>query len=235
MVLTREAQDNEPLRLALAQKGIDVVCIPCVATRYLSPEYPTGDMDAVTFSSRRGVRGLHKSGLLRKLLDSSPKPLVGAVGQSTADELRKFGFEPDIEAHPPEGRVLAGMLLQRLKHGQRVLTVRGNLRAGSMDSILSGAGMKIVPLEVYENQDPELSPRQAFDVSAIFVASPSAGRRLLDANPWMRHCRFAVIGKTTQDELERLGVVNIRKVGAGMDAWLEALCQEHSDALKRAR
>ncbi len=148
VVLTREKEDNDALALALAHKGVDVISIPCVATRYLVPDKIPDHCDAVTFSSRRGVRGIQKAGLLGKLLNSSPAPLLGVVGKSTGDELRKAGYEPDVQADPPEGRVLARILTKRLEPGQRVLTVRGNLRAGVMDGLLSDSGLEVVALEV---------------------------------------------------------------------------------------
>ncbi len=232
MVLTREAEDNEPLAHALALRGVKVLNIPCMATRYLVPDYIPKDFHAVTFSSRRGVRGLRKAGLLQKVMGSSPRPLVGVVGKSTGDELRQDGFEPDLQADPANGEVLAQLLLERLEAGKVVLTVRGNLRAGKMDAICERANLVIVPLEVYENQQVLVQKIQPFAGSVAFVASPSAGRRLLLANPWMVGARFVVIGSTTEKELRLRGATRLRKVGAGMDKWIEALCQEYKEAIK---
>ncbi len=233
VVLTRQGEDNAELAAALRKRGVPVFEIPCLATRYCKPARLPERVDAVAFSSPRGVRGLVRAGLAEGLLRVDPVPLKGAVGRATADELRKAGFEVDLVADPPEGRVLAGLLIDALAPGARVATVRGNLRAGEMDELLVEAGMVLEPVEVYENIAPEIPRLEPFPVAAVFVASPSAGRRLLGANPWMRDCPFYTIGSTTASAHRDLGVSAVERIGAGFDAWVEALCAARTRAVRR--
>ncbi len=224
VVLTREPEDNLELALALRQRNVVVIEIPCLATNYISRVHlPAGPFDAITFSSRRGVRGFTKLDPAQQKIAADQSSLLGAVGQATADELTAAGLEVDLVADPPEGKVLAEMLIERLKPNARILAVRGNLRAGKMDTLLRQAGHQLETAIVYENLEPEIKSWPPFEVAAIFVASPSAAKRLLEKNQWMKEKLFMAIGSTTIAALQELGVDSCELIGAQSDSWLESL------------
>lgn len=224
VVLTREPDDNRELAAKLGRRGVRVVEIPCVATRYLVPDaLPSGPVDAVTFSSRRGVEGFVRAGLDDRLLPAASRALVGAVGDATAAALASAGIDAHLVADPPEGRVLAGLLLSRLAPASRVAVVRGNLRAGGMDRVLEEAGHRLEPVEVYQNIAPDIPRLDRFAVAAVFVASPSAAERLLEKNPWFGQHHFCAIGPTTAAALGRLGVASVEMIGAKPEDWITAL------------
>ena len=234
VVLTRQDEDNRALAAALRDRGVPVREIPCVATRYLTPaREPELPVDAVTFSSRRGVRGFMRLELAKHMIPAAPRPLVGAVGEATAAELADSGFEAELVADPPEGRELARRLIEKLEPGSRILVVRGNLRAGEMDAALERAGQRIAPLIVYENVDPGVPALEPFEVAAVFVASPSAAKRLLEKNGWFGKQSFFVIGRTSADALEKLGVGSVTTVGPHFDDWVDALSTACRQAAKR--
>jgi uroporphyrinogen-III synthase len=224
VVLTREPEDNLELALALRQRKIIVVEMPCLATNYLSQaRLPAGPFDAITFSSRRGVRGFTRLDPAQQKIATGKTILLGAVGQATADELTAAGLRVDLVADPPEGKILAEMLIERLKPNARIMAVRGNLRAGKMDTLLRQAGHQLEAGIVYENLEPEIESWPPFQVAAIFVASPSAAKRLLEKNPWMKEKSFLAIGPTTVTALQELGVDSCELIGAQSDSWLESL------------
>lgn len=234
VVLTREPEDNRELAAELARRGIPVREIPCLATRYHQPAEVPGRADAVVFTSRRGVKGLLLLPGRIRLLSVSPPPLLCAVGKATAEAIQAGGLGVDIIADPPTGEVLAQALTARLPAGRRILLVRGNLRAGGLDEALERAGYEIVGVEVYENSAPDVPAVAPFPVAAVFAASPSAARRLLEANPWLRERPFVGIGPTTEKALRELGVGRVVVAGtrvagkgvAGMEAaaLADALC-----------
>ncbi len=232
VVLTREPEDNLQLKDELAARGVPVREIPCLATRFIRPEHlPHETPSAVTFSSRRGVRACSQLDLLSELIPGDSRTIVGAVGPATAASLSEAGIKVDLVANPPEGRELARLLVAKLKNGSRVTLVRGNLRAGEMDTILSQAGMLLDPLIVYENIEPDIPVCEPFPVAGVFVASPSAARRLLEKNPWMKKNSFFAIGSTTARQLSDLGIERVGVLGAGFDNWLEALHEAHLQAV----
>jgi uroporphyrinogen-III synthase len=243
VVLTRQHEDNQELAAALTARGVVVREIPCLATRYLSFQQPiTNNLDAFVFTSRHGVRGFFQQkttflspspisgegGAERRVRgeginDSDQRVLVAAVGRATAKEIQSCGLAVDLIADPPEGAVLANLLKKALPVGSRLLMVRGNLRASEIDTILRKAGYQLDELVVYENVDVPIATLQPFPVAAVFIASPSAAKRLLTANPWMRDRRLFAIGRTTAQALKKLGAVTIEEIGADPFQWIEVL------------
>jgi uroporphyrinogen-III synthase len=239
VVLTRAAEDNRTLADILRGRGIPVLEVPCIGIRHCLPDTLPEHTDAVVFTSRRGVRALVEQGLWERLLartgktpaGASGRPLIGAVGQATADELASHGIPPDLVADPPEGEELARLLIERLKRGQTITAVRGNLRAGGLDQALKEAGYDLFSIQVYENFEPEIPPVEPAPVAGVFVASPSAARRLLQRNPWLGSARFFAIGKTTRRAIRQMGVASVETIGPSLEDWVEALCRAHERAV----
>jgi uroporphyrinogen-III synthase len=229
VVLTREAADNGPLREALAARGIPVVEIPCAATVFVPAALPPGPFAAVAITSRRGVRGLARCGLLGDLLAAGPggsRPLLACVGAATSEALALEGVAADAIAEPPTGEALARMLVARLRAGDRVALARGDLVAFDIEGALAAAGIGCAPLVVYENPAPAVAALAPFPVAAVVAASPSAVERLLAANPWLKGARFAVFGATTERAARDRGVRDLDVIGTALPeqlARLEAL------------
>jgi uroporphyrinogen-III synthase len=231
VVLTREPEDNAPLKSRLEARGLQVVEIPCSATRLLNPGKIPEGMDAFVFTSKRGVNGFFRLEGAMEALRAVPKPLICSVGKATAGLLGRMGIKADAVADPPNGQVLAGMITERLKPGSRLLMIRGNLRASEIDDMLAGAGFKLIPFTVYENVEPDIQAMEPFPVSSVLVAAPSAGRRLLSANPWMRNAPFVAIGGTTASAMRALGIARVFSAGADQEAWAVEIEKLHCEAL----
>lgn len=231
VVLTREPADNRALHQALSARGVPVREIPCLATRFVRPErLPKDQPAAVTFSSRRAVRACEQLAITTEIVRPGSGTLVAAVGPATAKELAAAGVAVDLVADPPTGAELGSLLIARLAPGSQVVVVRGDLRAGAMDAALSRAGMRLEPLVVYRNVDPDVPACEPFRVAAVFIASPSAARRLLEKNSWMKKYNFLAIGPTTASELAGLGVERIETAEASFDGWLESLHRAYLQA-----
>jgi uroporphyrinogen-III synthase len=235
VVLTRESADNLELAKALLERGVLVREIPCISTRYIMPSLPQAKIDVVTFSSRRGVRGVVEQNLVEKLIPEENPPLVAAVGPATQKELESAGIRVDLVADPPKGTVLARLIMKEVEPPASVAVVRGDLRAGGMDQALEEAGFWIEPVIVYENVGPDIPRLEPTPVAAVFVASPSAAKRLVDKNPWIRDAHFCAIGPTTAAALEDLKVESSEEVGAELDKQVEALCRAHRRAVESER
>jgi uroporphyrinogen-III synthase len=235
VVLTRESEDNLELAKALLERGVLVREIPCISTRYIMPKMPQAKIDVVTFSSRRGVRGVVEQNLVEKLILEENSPLVAAVGPATKKELEAAGVKVDLVADPPKGKVLARLIMKEVEPPASIAVVRGDLRAGGMDDALEEAGFWIEPLIVYENVGPDIPRLEPTPVAAVFVASPSAAKRLVDKNPWIKGAHFCAIGPTTAEALKDLGVGSTEEVGTELDQQVEALCQAHRRAVESER
>ena len=113
----------------------------------------------------------------------------------------------------------------------RIAVARGNLRAGGLDKALKEAGYDLIAVQVYENVSPAIPALEPVPVAAVFVASPSAGERILQRNEWLRGCRFVCIGRTTEEALRSMGVASVVPAGASLDNWADELCEAHAQAI----
>jgi glutamate-1-semialdehyde 2,1-aminomutase len=223
VVLTRQADDNRPLAEALRALGIGVVEVPCVALEAVRPgKIPPGPFQAVVFLSRRAASFFLDPGPGKEILSSSPRPLLAAVGTATARTVAEMGYHVDIVSDGTRAEDLEGPLLARLRPPAAVLLPCGDLHREDLDDRLRSAGLRVEKLLVYRNRQPEIPTLTPFS-ALVFVASPSAGQRLLQANPWLRKERFFVIGETTARALRQLGVDRVEQMGENHDGWLQRL------------
>ncbi len=236
MVLTREAEDSAWLAAALGAAGVRVLAVPCAATRLLPPAPLPPCVDAVLITSRRGVAGLlawpAASAWLATGGRDGRRPLLGAVGRSTAAALAAADLNVTEVADPPSGERLARAMAGRLTIGARVAVVRGFLSAGEPEATLAHLGMSVDTVVVYENVEPAVPRLPAQRVAAVQVAAPSAARRLLAANPWLVEAPFVVPGETTARAARALGVGDVRAVGPAREPQLRALLAAHRAAVE---
>ena len=219
VVLTREASDNAPLVESLEARGIPVCEVPCLQTRFLAPldEQINGlpaaaENPVLVFTSRRGVEGFFRSQPLRAWFEGaatgspSRRVRVAAVGPSTGEALQQHGVTPWILAELPHAAGLAKKLVQCLSPDTPVVVVRGNLSMQILPESLRRARFPVFPLLVYENYESTIPALQPFSVLAVVVFSPSAARRLLASNLWMKSVRFVVPGSTSERAVREMGV-----------------------------
>jgi uroporphyrinogen-III synthase len=219
VVLTREALDNAPLAQALVARGIPVCEVPCLQTRFLSPPDEqvsclpaAAENPVLVFTSRRGVEAFFRSQPLCAWYEAaatgkeSPRVRVAAVGPSTGEALQQHGVTPWLIADPPHAAQLARKLVECLSPGTPVVAVRGDLSLEILPEDLRQAHFPVFPLLVYENCEPAIPALRPFPVLAVVVFSPSAVRRLLAGNPWMRAAPFVVPGMTSERAVREMGV-----------------------------
>ena len=210
VILTRESGDNEKLARLVRVHGIEVIDYPCIEIRPVEP--PAGKIalpgryDAIVFTSRRSVPFFSR--ILRN--DRLPEgTLIAAVGKKTAQTLAEAGMEAHVTTQEQTGEALGEALAERLKKGDRVLYVRGNLVTGTLKAILEKKGMDIDELIVYENVELELEPLSIGGGCAVVCASPSAVRRFTRANPKLKDAQFIAIGPVTGKSMAEQGLKSI--------------------------
>lgn len=215
VALTRSEEDNQPLRQALADQGIEVLQWPAAAFADV-PVEPDREAvahwlqlaRAVTFTSRHGVaawvRQMGTEGLRRAGL------VIGAVGEGTAAALRAHGVEVSVVAREPStGATLAQLIADRLLPHKTVLVVQGRFARRELAEGLGHRGLDVRVATVYENavaEPPPVDPALLDPSTLIYAAAPSAVARLLQWYPEARRCRWAAIGPTTAQALADQGV-----------------------------
>ncbi|MFH1436024.1 MAG: uroporphyrinogen-III synthase [Pseudomonadota bacterium] len=217
VILTRESGDNEELARLIRSDGIEVIDYPCIEIRPVEPPSgmaakiaDPGRYDAIVFTSRRSVP------FFSRIMPGDEPPrgaIIAAVGGKTAQTLRKAGMEVHVTTREQTGEALGEALARRLKKGDRVLYVRGNLMTGTLKAILEKQGMDIDELIVYENVEPALEPLSIGGRCAVVCASPSALERFVRANPKLKDAQFVAIGPVTAGSMAGLGLKNIITAG----------------------
>jgi len=193
-----------------------VIEYPCIATEMLPwdggplPGNRTlSDFAAIAFASRRAVLGMARAA--DAILAISPQTLIAAVGDATAAEVRKtLGREPDLVASSSTGESMGQELAKLLPKGALVLAPSGDHTTGNFQAALAEAGMEVVPLLVYRNVAPALSPLEVVGPFIVVLSSPSTAERFFAANPDKRDAATVVVmGPTTAKRVREMGISRV--------------------------
>ena len=182
-----------------------------------------GAGDALAITSRQAARRL--AGLADALRPAPERPLVCAVGASSAKALRRAGFEVDLVGTGGARELAEAIPIQ----GGRVLFPCAEDALDELEQVLAARGIPVDRLPVYRTV-PEPRPELDPAVAARVYMSPSAVRA---ASGWERAqaaaeqrtaLRFAV-GPTTAAALEEHGLAAHVTPPRGPLAASEALIQ----------
>jgi uroporphyrinogen-III synthase len=175
----------EPLRSALAARGLAVVWVPLIATRPTGAPAPGGRPDVVLVSSSATAR--HATGLR----DAVAGARVVAVGEATAASLRGAGV--------PVHTVASGSGADLARHAGSGVTwhIGGRRLSGTLAAALAALPEAVTRWIVYET-GPSPGARRALDVAAVAVtlASGSAARAWVALGGGADR-RFVAIGPDT--------------------------------------
>lgn len=218
VVLTREREKNAPLRSRLEALGIRVLELPLLrhldlpALEVLPGRLSQADWVAVT--SKEGAKRL-----LWAWKEVGKPPLkVAAVGQGTAETLRRGGLEPAFL--PP--RATARDLARAFPEAERVLFVASALAEGALEEGLRARGVWVERLEVYTTAAAEEAlPEGLEGAEAVALASPSAVR--VWAERVGLDLKAACIGPSTAQEARRFFSRVYEAESPGLDGLFSAI------------
>jgi uroporphyrinogen-III synthase len=182
VLVTRPGGDSDRLVEALRARGVAVRVAPTVALEPIPFEPPDlSAYDWVVVTSASGARALLDQTPLR------PGPRWAAVGQVTAEQLRRLGVETDAVPEKARGVEVAGAMaaVQPLE-GRRVLLARASAASEDLPALLREAGAVVDDLAVYRTVEGPESSRLLVNealadesVTVVVFASGSAIRGLL--------------------------------------------------------
>lgn len=157
---------------------------------------------------------------------------VAAVGPATADALRAWEIEPNLEAGRADAEGLLADLAPRVTRRQRVLLPQAADARSNLVEGLAAAGAEPVAFVAYDKRLPAEAPRRAAELFAstigwVTFTSPRIVRHFADlfGTDWERRrpeLRAASIGPVTSDELRRLGIEPAAEAARPGDAELVA-------------
>jgi uroporphyrinogen-III synthase len=138
-----------------------------------------GDYDWIAFTSVNTVEAV-----TNELADFTPGPRVAAVGEATADALRRADWPVDLIPAEADAAHLASTLLDLGTRPERVLFPASAIAQPTLVNALRACGVTVDQVEAYDLVDtpvPADTWRTALangDVDAVTFASPSAVVRL---------------------------------------------------------
>jgi uroporphyrinogen-III synthase len=225
IVITRAAEQSDSLLKALAAQDAVPLLFPLLEFAPPEDAFPVDNavahlnqFDWIFFTSQNGVRAfLERANLLDPpVVPSSSRTHIAAVGPTTADAIRQFGFSVDHVADTHNGLALAAELHDQLQNAS-VLLPRGDKASRDLPAALREAGALVTEVIAYRTILPEHlneGVRWAIEkgtVDAILLFSPSAVRHLRDLlgpekfSHLSNSILFAAIGPITADALREAG------------------------------
>jgi len=183
VLVTRPHPDNEDTARALRERGFEVVLAPMLRFEALPlADDLDADFAAVIVTSANALRAAEAQlGPLLKL------PLF-AVGEHTASEARRLGFDPVISAEGDAGK-LRDLVRRSLKakKAKRLLYLAGSDLSRDLAGELSGHGFEVVTQTTYRMaalSSLSRATRDAFaanEVEAVLHYSQRSARAFLEA------------------------------------------------------
>jgi len=235
VLLTRSREDNRAWSQDLAERGLAPVALACVATETRPEAAPElsrelAACDWLVVCSRRAVQAvkeLHPAALPARVR-------VACVGPATAVEANLTFGRAEKLAPLGTGRSLGAELAATLPRSARVLVAAALEGRVDVEDVLRPAGVDVHRVAVYRTRPvrrdgpPLLLDALALD--AVFLASPSAVRGLLNQALPPSRAAFVTLGPSTTEGARAAGLtVHAEARERSLDGLLAAL-QQHLES-----
>ena len=226
VVITRAAEQSQPLLDALRERGAQPILLPMVTLappddlRSLDDSLGRmGEYDWVFFTSQNAVRALQERSeqLKISLREAVATTQIAVVGPSTAEAARAAGLAIAYVAKEHNGVALARELQAEVR-GKRVLLPRSDRANHDLVETLQRLGAQVTEIVAYKTLRPASDDTHNLEnilqdvPDAVLFFSPSAVhhlRELLGSQPFQdlaEKSAFAAIGPVTERALREAGV-----------------------------
>lgn len=243
VVVTRAADQAEPLCRALAARGAVALQLPTVGFAPADPgplDRALGSLaefDWLFLTSQNVVRALaerfHALGLDPS--GAGSRPQIVAVGPATADAAARAGFRVTYVAREHRGAALAGEMASRV-HGAHVLLPRSDRAGSDLPDALRASGARVTEIVAYHivraqtQDDSVLHAVRTGEVDVITFFSPSAFHNLAEElgpnvlRSIHSQAAIAAIGPVTAGALRDAGIIpDVVSADASVNSLVEAL------------
>ncbi len=243
VLVTRPAELISTMSDRLRALGAEVLEVPAIATvpvqgneRLFRALEDVALYDWVVFTSPSGVRiffdELGKAGIDRRLFMAE----IAALGQGTANELRKHGYIADLVPEEATGEALGQALAEAAEPNSKIFIPRARIGNPELVEALVAAGHAVDDVPTY---DTVPLPGGLVDIAAefeqgrIFCAvftSSSGVRAFAEANPGLDFSKVlaACIGEKTRATAASFGMRTRMSGKATMDSLTELIVREFS-------
>ncbi len=225
VIVTREVERASATALALVDRGLAPIVVPCIAVsleasqdldQALSAVGDRAPADWIVLTSVNAVRAVRAAADRLGLdLSSVPGPRWAAIGRATAAAMREAGIRVDVQPQRADGRSLAASL--PVEPGSRVLLPRGDLADDVLPLALAELGAEVTSIVVYRTLEAPAGSARLLGAAlgerpvAIVATSGSTVRGLLTLSrsigveERIRGIPVVAIGPGTAAEAGRLG------------------------------
>jgi uroporphyrinogen-III synthase len=217
VLVTRPAEQADPLVRRLVELGAEVIAAPTVTIELPEPGGPLdraieeaagGAFQWIAFTSASGVRAwMDRAGALGS---QPPRARLAAVGDATAAALGDAGLVPDLV---PEAFTTAALGAAFPPGTGRVLLPRADIATEDLEDALRARGWDPVRVEAYRVRPTDRLPEEAGAalrdgrVDAVTFTSPSTVHGFLRLAPVSNDAAVVCIGPVTADAAEAAGFV----------------------------
>jgi uroporphyrinogen-III synthase len=223
-VLSTKSLPSETISYARL-KGIELVCtdfIEIIPIKFDDSHIPAL-FDSVVFTSANAVKNFLLHADVKTLLANKK---IFSISGKTLELLNANGYEAYSVA---DNSLLLGQLIVQ-SHTKAILHVCGNMKLNTLETELSHADIKYVPLVVYQTRAVK-QPKLHIQPRAIMFYSPSGIDSFLDQNTIDPKTICCCIGHTTANALTaKLPAAHIL---VSTKPLAEAMIDTLADALKK--
>lgn len=213
-VLSEEQQDMLDVFTSFSYQSIPFIKVQALDSHLWSDDVPF-ETDAWVFTSKKAVEAV----LPMRGLFIDPD-LVFAVGEKTANEIKKYDLNPMV---PDEFNVQALSQLITRFNPPELVHFCGNLKVESLTSLLSHTPIDVVNIPVYETT---LTSHEISDISydAVVFMSPSSITSFFQKNSLKSDIDIFCIGQTTAHTIEKWGFKNYHQASKStFDSLVDSL------------
>ena len=244
VAVTRPAELVSTMSGRLRALGAEVLDIPAIATVPIEEnallQQALQDLaryDWLVFTSPSGVRIFFDEMVQVGIDCRQLRGQIAALGQGTANELRKRGFIADLVPAGATGEALGEALAETAAPGSLVLIPRARIGNPELVDILARAGHDVHDVPTYDTVslgEGLVDLASQFEQGRIFCVaftSSSGVRAFAEAHPAVdcAKVRAACIGEKTRATAEGLGMQTFVSERATMDSLADAIVREYGE------
>ncbi|MBO4352009.1 MAG: uroporphyrinogen-III synthase [Eggerthellaceae bacterium] len=241
-MVTRPAELVSTMSDRLRALGAEVLDVPAIATVPIENNEKLASVfeeialyDWIVFTSPSGVRiffdELLEAGVDCRLVTGE----IAALGQGTANELRKHGYFADLVPEGATGEALGEALAAEAEPGSRILIPRARIGNPALVEILANAGHDVDDVPTYDTvplKDGLIDLAGQFEQGRIFCVaftSSSGVKAFVEAHPDIdsTFVRAACIGEKTRATAEGFGMQTWMSDKATMESLADLIVERH--------
>ena len=214
IISTRPLSDDDTLKKSLSGKGAVVLNFPMIkiVINALNTEIRTtfanlNTFEWLLFTSKNGVDSFFK---IAKEIETIKLPKIAVIGKTTASEVRKNGFEPELISSGNTSEDFINELKSKLHSNDSVLLIQGELADTKFENNLTSATRLNVykTIETTDHCIEIINRIKANDYDMLVFTSPSGFKnfiKVMSGTNCNDNLKIACIGQTTEKEVLRQG------------------------------